>query len=108
MIKVSVYRDESGRACGFHCVGHAGYAAKGQDIICAAVSALTMTAVNAVEQFSGDTFSYREKENAGEMDFKVTSPMSEASELILKSLLLGLSMIEESYGRRFIRVDAGN
>ena len=102
MIRVSVYRDKSGRVAGFHCAGHAGYAARGQDIICAA---LTMTAVNAVEQFSSDTFSYREDEKAGEMDFKVTSPMSEASELILKSLLLGLSMIEESYGRKFIRID---
>lgn len=108
MIRVSVYRDESGRAVGFRCAGHAGYAAKGQDIICAAVSALTMTAVNAVEQFSGDTFSYGEDEKAGEMEFKVTSPISEASELILNSLLLGLSMIEESYGRKFIRIDKGN
>ncbi len=105
MIRVSVYRDESGRVAGFCCAGHAGYAAKGQDIICAAVSALTMTAVNAVEQFSSDTFSYKEDERAGKMDFKVTSPMSGTSELILKSLLLGLSMIEESYGRKFIQID---
>lgn len=108
MIKISVYQDERGRVNGFCCMGHAGYAESGQDIICAAVSALTMTAVNSVESFTGDTFSYDEDEKAGRMDFQIVSPMSEASELFLKSMLLGLSMIEESYGRKYIRIDAAN
>ncbi len=35
--------------CGFECVGHAGYAKAGSDIVCAAVSALTLTCANALE-----------------------------------------------------------
>ena len=34
---------------GFLCAGHAGYAKAGEDIVCAAVSALTETCVNAME-----------------------------------------------------------
>lgn len=39
--------------CGFTCEGHAGYAASGSDIICAAISALTATCVNALESVAG-------------------------------------------------------
>ncbi|MDE7210310.1 MAG: ribosomal-processing cysteine protease Prp [Lachnospiraceae bacterium] len=105
MIKISVYQDERGRANGFHCLGHAGYAENGHDIVCAAVSALTMTAVNSVESLTGDTFSYDEDEKEGMMDFKIASPMSDAAALLMGSLFLGLSMIEESYGRKFIRIE---
>ena len=105
MIKISVYRDECGRANGFRCVGHAGYAECGHDIVCAAVSVLTMTAVNSVETLTGDTFSYDEDEKRGMMDFKIASPMSEKAALLMGSLLVGLSMVEESYGRRFIRIE---
>ena len=39
--------------CGFACEGHAGYAASGSDIICAAISALTATCANALESVAG-------------------------------------------------------
>ena len=32
--------------------GHAGYAEEGQDIVCAAVSALIITTVNSLEEFT--------------------------------------------------------
>ena len=32
--------------------GHAGYAEEGYDIICAAVSALTVNTINSIEQFT--------------------------------------------------------
>ena len=38
---------------GFECKGHAGYAPAGSDIVCAAVSILTTTCVNALESVAG-------------------------------------------------------
>jgi uncharacterized protein YsxB (DUF464 family) len=38
---------------GFCCQGHAGYAPAGSDIVCAGVSALTATCVNALESVAG-------------------------------------------------------
>ena len=105
MIKVSIYRDENKKVIGFHCVGHAGYAESGSDIICAAVSALTMTTINSIDTFTADTYSYDEDESTGMMDFRIISEVSGASELLLNSLLLGLCGIEESYGKKYIRVD---
>ena len=36
--------------------GHAGYAEPGQDIVCAAVSALVINTINAIEAFTEDDF----------------------------------------------------
>ncbi len=104
MVRVSLYRDGNGRVCGFHCSGHAGFAESGSDIICAAVSALTMTAVNSIETFTSDHFSYKEDEKDGVMDFRICSDLSDQAELLLQSMVLGLSSIEEAYGRKYIRV----
>ncbi len=91
---------------GFHCLGHADYAEKGHDIVCAAVSVLTVTAINSVETLTGDTFSYDEDEKKGMIDFKIHPPMSDQAALLMGSLLVGLRMVEETYGRKFIRIDA--
>ncbi len=42
-----------GQTVGFLCAGHAGYAEAGRDIVCAAVSALTETCVNALIAVAG-------------------------------------------------------
>ena len=44
MIRVSVYLGADGGITGFEVVDHAGMAPRGQDIVCAGVSALTDTA----------------------------------------------------------------
>ncbi len=103
MIQISLYRDGSGRICGFRCAGHAGYAENGSDIVCAAVSALAMTTVNSVEQLTSDRFSYKESEAEGQMEFRIVSGFSEVSEILMKSLALGFSGIAESYGG-YVRV----
>ncbi len=56
MITVIVYQRSDGEYIGFETSGHAGYADEGYDIICAAVSALTVNAVNSVETFTEDEF----------------------------------------------------
>ena len=42
MIEIVFTKDEKGNYRGFSCHGHAGAGAYGEDIVCAAVSALTM------------------------------------------------------------------
>ena len=44
---------------GFLCEGHAGYAQEGYDIICSAVSVLTVNAVNSIEQFTRGCICYK-------------------------------------------------
>lgn len=105
MIKVSIHKNQEGQMIGFRCSGHAGFAESGSDIVCAAVSALVITTMNSIEQFTSDTFDYQVEEDSGLVDFKVVSPLSERSELLLASLALGLQGIEEGYGQDYIKIN---
>lgn len=53
MIAVTVRRNQQGQIEGFTVQGHAGYAQRGYDIVCAAVSALTQTAVWGLRERAG-------------------------------------------------------
>ena len=52
MIDVIIHKNEV-HYTGFHVRGHAGYAEQGKDIVCAAVSALTLTLENSLSVLSG-------------------------------------------------------
>ena len=61
MITIKV-RKKNGSYEEFISKGHAGYAEAGQDIVCAAVSALIITTVNSLEKFTDDKFDVQEKD----------------------------------------------
>ena len=103
MIKVWIYNNAVGKVTGFKCSGHAGFADNGQDIICAAVSALVINAMNSIDAFTSDTFEYKEDDKKGEVDFNIVSELSNESNLLLNSLLLGLQGIQEDYGQEYIK-----
>ncbi len=106
MIKVSIHKNKNGQIIGFRCLGHAGYAKSGSDIVCAAVSALVITTMNSIEHFTSDTFDYQTDEESGLIDFRIVSTLSERSELLLGSLILGLQGIEEGYGQQYIQINS--
>ena len=58
MTKVVFYKQD-GVFYGFHEIGHAGYGEFGTDIICSALSAMTMLIVNTVETVWGCDVSYK-------------------------------------------------
>ena len=101
MIKITVYRNSSGYA-GFRSQGHAGYAEEGYDIICAAVSVLTVNTMNSIEAFTHDRFHVKEKD--GFIECRFTQPLSKASVLLMDSMILGLQDIENDYGNEYIRL----
>lgn len=95
MIQVTVYRDSSQNCTGFEIKGHAGFAKAGKDIICAAVSALVINAVNSVEEFTADKFTFSSDEETGYMNFQMTDTISSESKILLNSLVFGLEGIEK-------------
>lgn len=48
MIRVQFFRDKLGRALAYQVDGHAGFASRGRDIVCAAVSALAEACANGI------------------------------------------------------------
>jgi len=80
--------------------GHAGYAEEGQDIICAAVSALIVNTVNSVETLTEDLII----SEAGDVYFSFPNGYSESTALLVKSLLLGLESIRRDYGAQYLEI----
>ncbi len=101
MITVTV--EKKNRAyISFTSKGHAGYARHGQDIVCAAVSALIINTVNSIERFTEDEIQLSEED--GFVSFRFIKPVTKQGELLMDSLLLGLTEIEKSYKNRFLTV----
>lgn len=101
MINVIVYRDVKGLIEGFSLRGHAGYAEYGSDIICSAASMLTINTLNSISEFTSDAFTYQEDEQSGTMEFHMVSS-GDKSQLLLRSLLLGLDSVRKEYGKKYI------
>ena len=101
MIQVIV-KKQNENIIGFHMEGHSGYADRGSDIICSAISALAINCVNSIEEFTEDEFSVGSDEERGMIDFELTSKPSKESELLLQSLLLGVEEISKSYGDQYV------
>ena len=104
MLKAAVYRDSgTDRVIGFQISGHAGYAEEGEDIVCAAVSALAENTVNAIETFTDDEVDIEAvNEEEGFLHFRLKT-VSKESGLLLDALVLGLQNIEQSYGQ-FVQI----
>lgn len=100
MIKITVYKDSEGYK-GFLSKGHAGYAEDGYDIICAAVSALTVNAINSIERFTKDKFDIRQDD--GLIEFRLKGCASKETTLLLNSMILGLQDIQDNYSNKYIR-----
>ncbi len=102
MIQVIILRDREQSIRGIELHGHAGYAEYGQDVICAAVSALAINMANSVEQLTGDPFKGSVGEKDGSFSFSFTDTVSPESQLLMKSLILGLETIRDTYGAKYI------
>lgn len=80
--------------------GHAGYAKTGNDIICAAVSALTQNLVSSIEALTEDKVLYQ-VEN-GHMDIKWEN-LSEQGNLLVDSFFIGICGISNTYGENYVK-----
>ena len=101
MITIEIHKIEN-QYSGFLSSGHAGYADDGYDIICAAVSVLTVNTINSIETFTGDPFSVRQEDGLVELVLEGT--VSEKTSLLLDSLIFGLLDIQEEYGEPYITI----
>ena len=100
MVKVTVYKNVNHQCVGFKALGHAGYAEAGQDIVCSAVSILTINTVNSIEAFTKDKTSIVSNERNGMIDFRVKGNPSKEAILLLDAMALGLESIAEDKNYR--------
>ena len=92
MTKITIFRNHDGEYLGFDCLGHAGYADEGEDIVCAGISAL----------FTDEPCETDADEDDGEIRLRFTSPAGHDAGLLMQSLVLGLQGIQNTYGNDYI------
>ncbi|MDO4261576.1 MAG: ribosomal-processing cysteine protease Prp [Eubacteriales bacterium] len=102
MIEIQVEK-ENGQYKSFHIKGHALYAEAGEDIVCAAVSALVINAINSIEQFTEDAFTCDCRDGMIE-SWEFASAPSPGAQLLMDSLMLGLENIVKAYGEEYLKV----
>ena len=99
MIKAKVSIKDS-KYSGFSCTGHAGYANKGNDIVCAAVSVLVINTANAIEKLTDTDF--RAVNSGDEIKYVFNSVPGDKASLLMDALVLGLKEIQKEYGKKYL------
>ena len=102
MTKITIFRNQDQQFLGFDCLGHAGYAEEGEDIICAGISALVINTVNSLGIYTEDKFSTDSDEESGKITLRFASPAGHDADLLMKSLVLGLQGIQNTYGNDYV------
>lgn len=101
MTRVEFYKTDLGWQ-GFKALGHSGYAEHGEDIVCAAVSVLTQTAVLGLTELLGIEGLVQIDENEGLLVCLLPPDLDEGvweqAQLILDVLHLGLTATAKEYG----------
>ncbi len=102
MIQVTIFENQAKEYTAFRCIGHAGYAKAGEDIVCAAVSALVINTVNSIEKLVSDECDLTTEQESGLIDFSLKDGYSKESLLLIQSLVLGLQEIQKNYGTEYM------
>ena len=87
----------SGKAnIGFECSGHAGYAAHGSDIVCAAISSVAYMTANTIIEIMKVDADADVKED-GEMTLRVPEESAEKTKELLLGLELQINELKKQY-----------
>ena len=82
--------------------GHAGYAKSGNDIICAAVSALAQGLAHSLSVLTEDAIGYQFRD--GHIDIEYEN-LSEEGKLLVDSFFIAVSDIQTTYGDQYVKID---
>lgn len=98
MVVVTIHREKDS-VQGFSVKGHAGYAERGKDIICAGISAITQTAVIGLIKVLNIEVDVIQKQGflSCMLPEDLDSNTYEKAEAILETMILGLKEIQREY-----------
>ena len=104
MTTITISKASDGSYKWIECNGHAGFAEYGEDIVCAAISVLTINTINSVEKFTNDKIVTSQNEEKGILRLEFEDIPSKEADLLLKSFELGVTSIYEQYGKKFLNI----
>ncbi len=74
--------------------GHAGYAPKGYDIVCAAISVLFQSLGESIKELTEDDIHVKKADGYMRIDYK---DLSEQGKLLIDSFFIGINGVAEAY-----------
>ena len=104
MTNITIFRDKNQNVLGFECIGHAGFAGFGQDVVCAGISILVQNTINSIQTYTEEGFSCEADEKSGDIRFHFSDVPEHDAALLINSMILGLQGIQASYGKKFLRL----
>jgi hypothetical protein len=99
VVEVRIDRDKKGSVAQFSGSGHSGYAKKGEDVVCAAVSTLLQTAVVGLRGYLGLKLKTSKRKD-GWLKVrigKIDGDERRLADAVLETMVLGLKCIERDY-----------
>ena len=104
----AVFTRKQGRIIRIECEGHTGYGVEGEAIVCAAISSIVQTAVLGVLGVALVNAHYEVDDRRGylllEIPEGITKEQKHDVQVILQTLLLGVSDLHEAYSN-FVRLE---
>jgi len=110
VFRIEVQRDEANRIIGFTASGHTNYSAKGQDIVCAAISALTQTAILGLDKVAG--INPTVEVDSGYLRCSLPSVLEPvkkmAAGVVLDTMIVGIEQIATQYSQHVRIINHNN
>lgn len=97
MTRITVIKDKNGKTSGFKVVGHSGYAAEGEDIVCAGISSIVQTTMLGLLKYLPEE--PRIVHEKGNVECFISEPCKELreAEILIGTMLAGLAEIAAIY-----------
>lgn len=93
MIKVNIKKDNN-IITNIKIDGHAGYGIKGTDIVCASVSSIVITSINAIIKLDNEALDYKQDEGFVEVIIK---KHSKEVDILIENMISLLKELENQY-----------
>ncbi|WP_416326091.1 ribosomal-processing cysteine protease Prp [[Eubacterium] hominis] len=100
MVKVTVLHQHQ-KIVHMTICGHAGYADKGQDLVCAGVSSIAIGMMNALDQMEPDTCDLSMKD--ADVEIQVNK-VTEGNQLLLRGMIIQLQTLKETY-KKYVQIN---
>lgn len=101
MTRVTIRRDAEGYISGFRVEGHAGFAPKGEDLVCAGISAITFTAMAGLNEVAGIDQEAVSDPKTAQIIYKlpdgITQSQFSVAQIILETMRLGFVEMAVEY-----------
>lgn len=112
MTRVCILRDPASHLIhGFEAEGHSGFAHHGEDIVCAGISVLTMTALLGIEEIAHLTDFFSTDDQTAAIKCRIPSETPDinaaVARIILDTMRLGLLEMAKQYPEFLLVVDEG-